>query len=518
MAGSSNRAFYDAIVIGSGVGGLSAALKIARSGCSVLVLEAMTAFGGYLKPFHRKGYTFDTGLHLVGRVAKEDTFATLLEELGLGNALEFIELNPEGFDRYIFPDYELKLGKGKERLVDQLITDFPKEEQAIMKFFKIFDKIVKATTDTGTMEGGLLSKLVYILKNPVMIKYSRVPYQRLLDGVTSDRRLQAALAANCAYYGIPPSKASTIIAILVWDHFLNGAYYPKGGSGVFRDTFVNSLQNCGAVLKNRSRVLSIDRQRNEFIVNTESEEQYGARVVISNADPVITFQHLVKSEIIPPQIKSKVNGLRPSGGSFIAFLGTNLDLPSLGITDAAIHHFDKFDINSIYEDCFSPIPSEYKDCSYFFMTCSSLKDPGGGHAPKGYHNVAILTGINYNYFKNWVNLPSMKRGKDYQHLKEEIGKRLISAAERYIPSLSQNLDFVEYATPLTNEYWVNAVKGGCYGPLLTPDQVGPGRFMAQTAGIEGLFLAGAGTHCCGVMACLQSGLLAGTKAVKYLQA
>ena len=129
-----------------------------------------------------------------------------------------------------------------------------------------------------------------------------------------------------------------------------------------------------------------------------------------------------------------------------------------------------------------------------------------------------MTGANYNCFKNWANLPSKKRGKDYQNLKEEIGKRLISAAERYIPGLSQNLDFIEYATPLTNEYWANAVKGGSYGLLHTPDQIGPGRFMSQTAGIEGLFLSGAGTHGCGVMTCLKSGFLAGIKAVKYLQA
>lgn len=509
---------YDAIVIGSGVGGLSAALKIARSGYSVLVLEAMTSFGGFLNPFQRKGYTFDTGLHIVGEVAKEDTFSKFFEELGLSNAIEFIQLDPEGFDHYIFPDYELKLGKGKERLVEQLITDFPKEERGIIKYFKIFNKIVNAARDTGAMEGGLLSKLGYILKNPVMIKYSRVPYQELLDGITSDRRLQAVLAANCVYYGVHPAKASIIIAIMVWNHFFNGAYYPKGGSGAFRDSFVNSLQNHGAVLKNRSRVLSIDRQGNEFFVNTESEELYTARVVISNADPVITFEHLVKSDIIPSQIKRKVSGLRPSAGSFIAFLGTNLDLPSLGITDASIHHFDKFDINSIYEDWFSPIPSEDKDCSYFFMTSSSLKDPGGSHAPKGFYNVEIMTGANYNCFKNWANLPSKKRGKDYQNLKEEIGKRLISAAERCIPGLSQNLDFIEYATPLTNEYWANAVKGGIYGPLHSPDQVGPGRFMSQTAGIEGLFLAGAGTLGCGVMTCLQSGFQAGAKAVTCLQA
>ena len=86
-----------------------------------------------------------------------------------------------------------------------------------------------------------------------------------------------------------------------------------------------------------------------------------------------------------------------------------------------------------------------------------------------------------------------------------------------IPTLSQHIDFVEYATPLSNEYWVNAVRGGNYGPDQTPDQMGPGRFADFTAGIDGLFLAGAGTIGGGVMACIESGIQAALKAAIYLK-
>lgn len=125
--------------------------------------------------------------------------------------------------------------------------------------------------------------------------------------------------------------------------------------------------------------------------------------------------------------------------------------------------------------------------------------------------------MSYDVFERWANLPSGKRGEEYSALKERIGERLITGAERYIPGLSQHLDFVEYATPLSNEYWVNAVRGGDYGPEQTPDQVGSGRFITFTAGIEGLFLAGAGTIGCGVSACVASGVLAGRKAASYLE-
>lgn len=111
----------------------------------------------------------------------------------------------------------------------------------------------------------------------------------------------------------------------------------------------------------------------------------------------------------------------------------------------------------------------------------------------------------------------MKRGDAYKALKEEIGEGLISAAERYIPKLSQHIDFVEYATPLSNKYWVNAVWGGNYGPDQTPGQVGIDRFITFTAGVAGLFLAGAGIMRGGVMPCVASDIQASKKAANYLR-
>ncbi len=506
---------YDTIIIGSGAGGLSAALSVARAGFSVLLLEAMPSFGGYLNPFSRKGYTFDTGLHFIGKLGQGESFWRMLHGLGIEDSVKFIELDPDGFDRYVFPDFELRLCKGKERFVERLVTQFPKEEGGIQKFFHVFDKITEAMGASQSMRGRALGMLRFILKHPAMVKYSRVPYQRLLDEVTSDKRLQAALAAPSGLYGLPPARASVFMAIGVWDHYLAGGYYPLGGSGAFRDAFVDALRKHGAELKSRSKVVSIDKQGNEFVVETESGEQKTARIVISNADPVITLGKLVKSAILPSGIKKKAERLRPSEGVFYAFIGTDLDLPSLGITDANITHFEDYDINKMYEVFLVPTPPT--GFPMFFITSPSVKDPLSGKAPEGYHTIEILTGANYAAFEKWANLPARKRGEAYEALKENMGERLIAAAERYIPGLSQHLDFVEYATPLSNEYWVNAVRGGSYGPDQTPDQMGLGRFMSFTAGIDGLFLVGSGTLGGGVMACVASGVRAGRKATRYLE-
>lgn len=506
---------YDGIIIGSGAGGLAAALKLARCNYSVLLLEAMPSFGGYLNPFRRKGYTFDTGLHYLGELGRGDRFWRALDELGLIESLGFIELNPDGFDRYIFPDYELRVCKGKEQFIERLINDFPREQRGIQEFFKISEKIIRAGNASQSMGTGTLDMLGFIMRNPVMMKYSRVPYQKLLDAVTSDRRLQAALAAPCGDYGLPPAEASAIIAVMVWAHYLKGAYYPCGGSGMLRDALVKGLQDHGAELKRNSRVVSIDKRGTEFMITTESGESYTARAVISDADPVITLGTLLDHELVPSRIKRKAQRMRPSGGSFYAFIGTDLDLPSVGVTDANIIHYSDYDINRLFKQWPVSIPPE--DFPMFFITSPSVKDPEGGHAPAGYHTIEIITGASYRLFERWAHLPSMKRGEEYQGLKEKIGERLIAAAERYMPDLSKHIDFVEYATPLSSEYWVNAVRGGNFGPDQTPDQVGPGRFITFSAGISGLFLAGAGTMGGGVMACIESGLRAGGKAATYLE-
>jgi phytoene dehydrogenase-like protein len=506
---------YDGIIIGSGAGGLSAALKLARCNHKVLLLEAMPFFGGYLNPFRRKGYTFDTGLHYLGELGRGDRFWRSFDELGVIESLAFIELNPDGFDRYVFPDYELRVCKEKEQFIERLTNYFPREQRGIHEFFSIFDKIIRAGNASESMGQGALNMLGFILRHPVMMKYSRVPYQKLLDSVTSDRKLQAALAAPCGNYGLPPAQASTIIAVAVWAHYLKGAYYPRGGSGMLRDVLVKGLEDHGAELKRNSRVVSIDKRGAEFLITTESGERYTARAVISDADPVITLGTLVNQEMVPTRIKRKEQRMRPSGSAFYAFIGTDLDLPSVGVTDANIIHYSGYDINALFKRLTVPVPPE--DFPMFFITSPSVKDPEGGHAPEGHHTVEIITGASYQPFERWAQLPSTKRGEEYQGLKEKIGERLISAAERYIPDLSKHIDFVEYATPLSSEYWVNAVHGGNFGPDQTPDQVGLGRFMTFSAGISGLFLAGAGTIGGGVMPCIESGIRAGGKAATYLE-
>lgn len=505
----------DAIVIGSGAGGLSAALRMSQQGASVLMLEARPVFGGYLNAFSRNGYCFDTGVHYLGKLAQGGTFRLLLEHLGIDKGLEFVELNPDGFDRYMFPDFELRLCKGKQRYQERIQRLFPHESNAIKKFFHILDSMINAVSDPNGPPKNIIDKLLYVFRNPILVRYFRSTYQQMLDGVTRNPNLQAALSAHCPNSGAPPNRASAFISLLLLDHYLDGAFYPKGGSGALRDAFITALKEHKASMKHNTPVDRIERKASEFGVTTRSGERFTAKTVISNADPLITFRQMVDTDMMPRPLKKKVARLRPSSGAFYAFIGTRLDMSKTDLSDANIIHFDHTDVNRCFETLAArgstdPFP-------YYFITSPSLKDPDSCHAPTGYHTLQIISGFGSDHpFLPWSGTRSRKRGEGYDQLKNHIGMQLVRSAERYVPDLSRHLDYVEFATPLSNEYWVNSFQGANFGLEQTPDQFGPGRFFDCTAGIKGLFLVGSGTISGGVLSCMASGVWGGDQALEFL--
>lgn len=499
---------YDAIVVGSGSGGLAAGLDIARQGYPVLVLEAAPVLGGCLSPIQTAGYHFDVGVHYLGELGEGGGFWLCLRELGLLEEVEFLELNPDAIDRYVFPDFELRLCKGTERFKEQLIELFPKESRGIKKYFEIYDGVIRANQNVLDLELGPMQVLGWLLRNPIMLKYGRVSYQALLDKVSQDIRLQTALASLWFDYMLPPERASVTYGVGAWHHYLSGAHYPRGGSGALRDAFVKALEKHGAELQTSCRVEAIDRRGDEFVVNCTSGNQWTSKVVVSNVDPSVTLGRLLNPKLVPLKSARKAARLKPSASVFGVLVGTDLDLPSLGMTSGNLIHYDGYNINEIFRDTMA---AERPNVTRSILVNSpSIRDRE--LAPKGYHSLQILVGANYAAFDRLAR----SKGGEFQDLVEALGRELISTVESYVPELSRHLRLTEYITPLSLEKHTNLVRGGIYGPELTPQQLGPGRFHDGTCGVAGLFLAGAGALGGSVYYCVRSGLNAGRKATALL--
>lgn len=506
---------FDAIVVGSGAGGLAAALKIAQHDYSVLVLEAAQTYGGCLSPFEINGYAFDLGVHYLGQLAEGDPFWRNLEQIGLQERVKFVELDPDAIDRYVFPDFELRLCKGKECFKEQLIELFPNERAGIDKFFRLYDLITRANERFLEIDPTPMHFLRWLVQNPVMLKYGRVPYQALLDAVTSDIRLQTALAAPWFDYMLPPVTASVSYGIGTWHHYLSGGYYPLGGSRGLRDTLVETLRSRGGRLESSSKVTAIGRRDDEFVVTIATGTQVTARAIVSDVDPTITIGELIESTLLSHRVRDKARRLWPSGSVFGLLVGTDLDLPSLGMTSGNLVHYGGYDINRLFRETMA----DKDPCvsGAVFINSPTVRDPAGGLAPQGHHSLEILVGANYAAFEAWAHLPAKKRDAAYDSFVGRLREQLLSVTDRYIPNLSQHLQLTEIVTPLTLENRLNLVRGGVYGPELTPDQMGLGRFPGGVCGVRGLFLAGAGARGSSVRYCMISGIEAGQKAVSHIR-
>jgi all-trans-retinol 13,14-reductase len=501
---------HDVIVIGSGIGGLTAALRCAQAGRSVLVLEAAKQFGGFINPFQRKHFWFDTGIHYIGEMGPGQSLRRHFERLELYDAIGFRELNPDGFDRYIFPDYEVRLGKGAQTFRDQLVQDFPQETRGIDKFFALLAEMSQ-TIRKVTKLRGLGSALKLAKHAPMLIRYRNATFNDILDDCVGDYKLRAALSGPGGDIGLPPGEASGFMMLGLLDHFLGGAYFPRGGTKAVRDAYVHALRERGATLLRNTAVDSILTSGGKVTgVRSLKGETYLAPVVISNADAALTLGSMLGRDKLGRRLRNKVNNTQQSLGSLCAFVGTDLQPQDYGVDDANIWSYPSYDIDALYRPALDGrLGSELP----FFLTVPTLKDPGGTHAPAGKHTVELITFAAFKPFRRWQNQKVLKRDSEYMALKNEMGMALVKRAEKFLPGLSERMEVHEFSTPLTNTSFANVPEGAIYGPSHTPAQFGLGRYRPKGP-VDGLFLCGSSVMGAGIGTCVASGMLASKLALQ----
>ena len=485
---------YDVLVLGSGAGGLTAALSLARAGRKVMVLEAAADIGGMLNPFKRGRYEFDVGLHYVGQCGPNQAMRKLLDELGLAR-VAFQEINPDCIDRYVFDGYEVKLVKGIERWRDALAEQWPAERDALHRFFRLMLAVDAAMRIA--VRGPRATDLWPILSNvPGLVAVLRQPFGVVLARYFSDPLLRNAFAGPGDDLGVPPGRASSLSSILLLLHYLKGAYFPIGGSGALRDALVEGIETAGGELRTKAPVTRI---RPGFVVEA-GDTVFEADVVVSNMD---VGQTVAMLDGITPDARTR-RVLRPSLGTLCVFLGLDTDLVGSEVTDANIWHYGTNDIDAAYAPLFEGIiPEKVGSC---FISSPSRKDPAA-HVPKGHSTLELVAFVPSEPFRPWWGEKALKRGAAYQALKGELAEKLVAVAEGYVPDLRGHVKVMETASPATVWHYVRGPDGGIYGPEQSPDQTA-WRRRFPTTGVKGLYLCGAGVLGGGVYPCMLSGSLA----------
>jgi all-trans-retinol 13,14-reductase len=495
---------YDAIIIGSGLGGLSYAAYLAKNGQKVLVLEKQSVPGGYAAAFRRGDYLFSSTLHMLEGLGRGQFWRSFFDSCGIGDSIEFIKLK-HSF-RIIFPEHDIRLSSGNlEEVINTLETNFPDEKEGIQSLFKEMTNIY-----------GDLSKFL-VKTSPMWQQLPGVPFRynalfrvmtktlkQVLDKHLKDEKLKAILFSNYGYFGLPPSKVNIYPLIANTGYWLDGSYYPKGGSQTISEAFVRVIKENKGVVRLNSEVTSIIVDHEKAIgVQMRNGDEVFAKNIISNASAAQTFHNLLGKN----KVKGKLDKMEPSTSAFIVYLGLDETFkPTLKNTDDfEIIVSQTYDLDQDYR---WTLNFEFEKACYTITLLSNV-DPS---LAKGNKFVAMLTQLHpYNYWTKYQESYEAGKKEEYNREKDRLAGKLIERAKRIIPEFPKHVEVIEIATPLSLKRYTNNDNGACYGWANTVKQFMPIDKILSITGrtikspIKNLYLSSAwtfpGEGYTGVVAC-----------------
>jgi all-trans-retinol 13,14-reductase len=489
---------WDAIVVGSGLGGLTCAAYLCAIGRRTLVLEGHYVAGGNSQAFrrltHGRQYEFDVGLHYIGECGPDGLITQMLNGLGLAERVVFRPLDPDGYSTLHFPDHKFRVPASWDRYRSRLLRTFPAESESLGA---VVDELRTVADQGRRFQRGELSLEELAASAREFMRWGLRPVTELFAEHGLSQQAAAVLLGEQGDYAVRPSRTPTALAAGLTDHYMRGAFYPEGGGQAMAGRLVEAIRAYGGEVRTRTPVrrIRVEKDRAVGVSLERTEQEIDAPIVVSNADLKRTVLELVGEEHFAPATVERVRDFRMSLPLFAVYVGLDVDLVAEGLPNTNHWLWRTYDIEGLYEQMEN---GHLPDDNLTYVTVTSLRDPRSRHiAPAGHTNLQVMTLVPHEYALWNVERGPAEGGRyhrdpEYRRRKTRLVEELLESAETVVPGLREHARWKEAATPVTQERFTHSTGGTSYGIESATDQMGPAR-MGYGTDVEGLYLCGAST-------------------------
>lgn len=496
---------YDAIIIGSGVGGLTTAVFLAKAGKKVLVLEKHYTAGGFTHTFKRKKYEWDVGAHYMGQMNDPKALLRRIFDYTTDGKLKWDDIG-EIYDQAIIEGSTYNFRKGLTSQVNQMIAYFPEEEKAIRAYYQLVLKVSSAASlffSEKTMPTWLSWSLGGMLKKS-FLRYSGQTTEEVLNGLTTNKKLIAVLCAQCGNYGLTPRYSSFGIHALVVAHYLDGASYPAGGPATI-------FKSMSAVIEAHQGIIAIKADVKHIIIkdNTatgvmmQNGDILHAKTIISNTGAHNTFNKLIPKEFQKEENTRELNILKPSISHVCLYVGLNASDEELKLPKHNLWIYENYALDVSLE---THLNKKNSASPFFYISFPSAKDSRWKETHPDISTIQVLASYPFEWIEAWENERWQKRGEEYSKIKEDLKSLFLEKLYSVLPQIKGHVEVCEISTPLSTRHFSNYNKGEIYGLEHTPQRFRLKQLRPKT-NYKNLYITGQDVTTVGVCSALFSGVV-----------
>lgn len=468
---------YDAVIIGSGLGGLQCGYILNREGYNVCIIEKNSQLGGCLQTFSRRGTVFDTGMHYIGSMDQDQILERYFRYFGLSGRLRLKRMDEDGYDIIRYRNKEYKFSMGYDLFRETMLQYFPDEKEALEKYISKLREIGKSADifkSGGTAE-----------RQTAYFDYFSTGMDDFLMSISSDSTLRNVLLGLSPLYSGVKEKTPLYIPMIIHASFINSAYRFVDGGSQIADLLAGSIESGGGtIMTNAEATKLIFRSGSLTGVEINNSDIIEGKIFLSGIHPS-TMLKIAGDSAFKPAYSSRIESIGETHGVFTLYMSMKKNsFPYINRNFYVFKNEDVWNVSSTKEDMW---PGGYM---MHFTPSSDNEDYAGA--------VIVNTYMNPEEVSQWKDTFTGRRGRDYNDFKLQKAERLFDTLESDFPGIRSMTEHFHTSTPLTYRDYIGSPNGSIYG--MQKDYRQPLRTMVMPrTRVPNLFLTGQNINIHGVL-------------------